>query len=166
MVDGENVVTGTHFYADNGPYLVTFKVTDDDGGFDSDGLFVTVANAPPVVSAGDDAFAFEGDPVTVSASFTDAGSGDTHTALVDFGDGTVVAGTIDPLTGLVSASHVYTDDGIFTVTISVTDDDGDTGIDTLSANLNNRPPIAIAASYSINEDNVLEGVLERTTSTT
>ncbi|HXW09689.1 MAG TPA: tandem-95 repeat protein [Steroidobacteraceae bacterium] len=146
-------VTGAHVYADNGPYLVTLTVTDDDGGEDSDGLFVTINNAPPVVTDGA-AIVDEGVPLALLIPFTDPGSGDTHTALVDFGDGTLPV-LFPNVTGSVSVSHTYADNGDFTVTIAVTDDEGATGTGTWEVTVNNVAPIAVGDGYEVNEDNVL-----------
>ena len=66
------------------------------------------------------------------ATFTDAGSGDTHTATIDWGDETVEAGVVDQVAGTVSGSHTYADDGTYTVTVTVTDDDGGSGSDSLT----------------------------------
>src|SRR5207249_10743551 len=41
----------SHTYADNGAYTVTFKVTDEDGGVDTDKLQVKVANLNPTLTA-------------------------------------------------------------------------------------------------------------------
>ena len=42
--------------------------------------------------------------------------------------------------GTVSGSHVYADNGIYTVTINVTDDDGDFVVDTFTVTVNNVAP--------------------------
>ncbi len=70
-------------------------------------------------------------------SFTDPGWLDTHTATWNFGDGTIVSGTLieennEPnATGTTTADHVYSAPGIYTVTLTVTDDDGGIGSDTM-----------------------------------
>lgn len=75
--------------------------------------------------------------LTFTGSFTDPGWLDTHTATWDFGDGTVVSGTlaeenIEPdATGTTTADHVYSDPGTYTVTLTITDDDGAVGTDTM-----------------------------------
>ena len=54
---------------------------------------MTVSNVAPVVNAGADQTAAEGATVSLApATFTDAGTRDTHTATIDWGDGTAVRG--------------------------------------------------------------------------
>ncbi len=67
-----------------------------------------------------------GTPVTVTAKINDPGSADTHTASVVWsaGGATEVA-AVDGNT--VRASHVYTEVGIYAVTLCARDDDGGQG---------------------------------------
>ena len=69
----DGTVDGAHVYADDGTYTVTVCVTDDDGGTGCDSFTVTVENSDPVVEAGPDQSAAEGDEVTVAATYSDAG---------------------------------------------------------------------------------------------
>ena len=73
-----------------------------------------------------------------SGSFTDPGL-DTWTATVDYGDG---SGT-QPLAlsgQAFSLNHSYGDNGVYTITITITDDDGGIGVDTAIIIVNNVPP--------------------------
>src|SRR5204862_413471 len=45
------ITSQNHIYADNGPYTVTVKVTDKDGGYDAKTFTVTVSNVAPTVTA-------------------------------------------------------------------------------------------------------------------
>lgn len=70
-----------------------------------------------------------GSPVTVSASFTDADSADTHTATWAWGDAsTAQTGTVTESSGSGNAagSHVYTAAGVYQVSVQVTDNTGKT----------------------------------------
>jgi PKD repeat protein len=140
-------LTPTHAYCDNGTYTVTLNVTDDDGDWDTDTLTVTVNNVAPYVEAGPDQTVDEGDLVNFKGNFTDPGWCDNHTAIWDYGDGSppepgvLVEENLEPdATGNVTGNHTYCDNGNYTVTLNVTDDDGGLGSDTLKVTLNNVPP--------------------------
>ena len=127
-----------HAYCDNGEYILTIEVTDDDGGVGTDMCKVTVRNVPPKVDAGDDPFAYPGFPISLEACFTDPGWCDTHTATWEFGDCTppspaVVHETNDPpaAVGVAAAIHVYQCCGTYLARCVVTDDDGGSGEDSL-----------------------------------
>jgi PKD repeat protein len=141
--DGSAKVTGTltptHTYADNGAYTVTLTVTDDDEGVGTDTLTVTVGNVPPTAEAGPDQTVNEGDLVSFTGSYTDPGTGDTHTIEWDFGDGTAASSSLTP-------SHVYADNGVYTVTLTVTDDDGGVGVDAMTVSVENVAPTVEAGA--------------------
>jgi len=125
-----------HAYGDNGTYVVSLTVVDDDGGVGTDTLTVTVDNAPPVanitaVDQSNPVFVLAGfDSLTFRGTLTDPGWLDTHTALWSFGDGTSDAGTIveeneaPDARARLTSSHTYSQPGQYTVTLTVTDDDG------------------------------------------
>jgi uncharacterized protein YkwD len=129
----------------NGPTTVSVSVTVSDGHAQAVAeALVQVANVAPTVQAGAPATADEGESVSlVGASFGDPGTSDTHTATVDWGDGSgpQPAALAGPA---VQASHVYTSAGVFTVTVTVTDGDGDAGSATTTMTIvrPNRAPTA------------------------
>jgi len=45
-------------------------------------------------------------------------AGDTHTAVIDWGDGTVTAGIVDQVAGSVSGAHTYQTLGLYLVTVT------------------------------------------------
>ncbi len=127
-----------HVFADNGEYLVTLTVTDNDGGVGYDELTVFVDNADPVVYAGGDLGIFEGTEVTLTGSFTDAGILDTHTVLWEFGD--PANSTSDSL----APDFTYLDDGAYVARLTVTDKDGGVSFDELTVTVDNVPPVVNA----------------------
>ncbi|MFZ0546688.1 MAG: PKD domain-containing protein, partial [Candidatus Promineifilaceae bacterium] len=109
---------------DNGTYTVTFTVTDTHGASGSDTAVVTVSNLPPVTDAGPTQTVNEGQQAEFVGTFTDPGTNDTHDTswvVVDSGGMTVGSGS-----GL-TFDFTPDDNDTFTVTFSVTDDDGGMG---------------------------------------
>ena len=110
---------------DDATVTVTLTVTDDDGATATTTHEVSVSNASPVVAPAGPLEASVGVLFTLPTSFSDAGTLDIHSAVVEWGDGSsdefaVVSSPFD-------ATHTYSAPGSYTVTVSVTDDDGDVG---------------------------------------
>lgn len=106
---------------------------------------VTVNNVAPVVSVPTAPAAIdEAQTASIIAVFTDVGSLDSHTATIDWGDGSGVIG-LGTVTSPISASHPYGDDGLYTVTIIVTDDDSGVGQVTAQVTVNNVAPTITSA---------------------
>ncbi len=108
--------------------LIGLQVTDEGGLTDEDFAVLTVNNVPPLVDAGEDRTVNVGAAILFTGVFTDPGTPDTHTIIWDFGDGTTAINTLTP-------THVYAANGIYTVTLTITDDDGGTGVDALTVNV-------------------------------
>jgi PKD repeat protein len=154
-------VTGKHIYADNGVYEVIITVTDDDGASASDTRIVTVNNVAPSVVAGVDQIVDEGASVSLpSSTFNDPGALDTHIAIIDWGDGTVEFGAVSEMSsepsdsilgvnGIVVGSHVYANNGFYTVTLKVADNDWGLNSDTLTVTVDNQPPSVGPISISV-----------------
>lgn len=142
-----SIAAATHAYVDNGTYVTTITVIDNNGGSGVAVGGVTVTNAAPVVTDAGNKTAVEGGTLTINppATYTDAGSADTHTAIVYWGDGSYDAKAASG-GNVASSAHAYTDNGAFTVTIVVTDDDGGVGTDTLTATISNANPVVTATS--------------------
>jgi len=123
----------------------------------SDEWIFTIANTAPAVEAGDDQVVNEGDTVSLApATFRDPDEGDTHTATIDWGDGTVESGIVtepdDSGVGTVSGSHVFVDNGVFAITLCVTDDGGAISCDILMVTVNNvAPTVTISGPTLVNE---------------
>jgi hypothetical protein len=126
---GQSVVFSTAGL--DGPTSRTVKVMaiDGDGLAAVDQTTVMVVNVPPTVVIGSDATIFQGQAYSGSGSFSDPGP-DFWSATVDYGDGSGVHPLV--LNGnSFLIHHVYNSAGSFTVTVTVIDDDGGIGSDTL-----------------------------------
>jgi hypothetical protein len=76
-------------YADDGVYTATVCVIDDDGASACDTFTVLVNNVAPTLTAGSDQAVGERQTVSLApATFNDLGTLDTHTATINWGDGT------------------------------------------------------------------------------
>ena len=111
----------THTWCDDYSGNVSLRVTDSFCVADRDNTTVTVLNVPPTANAGPDQTVYAGDSVSFEGTATDPGSDDL-TFEWDFGDGTSATG--------LNATHTYFDKESYTVTFTVTDDDGGVGTDT------------------------------------
>ena len=110
----------THIYADNPVGLASGVVTATISAKDGNGVIqaattaaIGVANQAPVVTSfvlGKATIAIGG-AATVSGTFTDPGAIDTHTAVINWGDGTQSAAFVSDAagtgTGSFAATHVY-----------------------------------------------------------
>lgn len=131
-----------NLFADSGSYTVYGRVYDKDGGISTTyQLAVNVNNIDPIVSASGTSPVNEGSSFSGSGSFVDPGT-DTWTATVDYGDGTGEQPLGLNADQTFTLSHVYSDNGDFTITVRVSDDDGGVGTTTLPVIVNNIPPTA------------------------
>jgi hypothetical protein len=131
-------VVGTHTYAEEGTPSGgsgNLSVHIADAGASADTTSApTVADAPIAVTGAGTIQALAGQALTnqLVATFLDGDSGNgengaDYTASIDWGDSTVNAGTVSPAGGggfQVTGTHTYTTNGIYTATITVTDDGG------------------------------------------
>lgn len=112
---------------DDGTYTLT--LTGDDSVSDpvTSTATLTVANVAPEVASVTTAFT-EACAVTATATFSDAGTNDTHTAIITWGDGSSEPVTVEEsaAAGTATGSHAYATAGTYTVTAMVTDDEGAT----------------------------------------
>jgi hypothetical protein len=117
---------------DSGTGTFTLTLTVDDGVNDpvSDTAALTVSNVAPSFDTGNPAFATASvsclnNTVTLHFAFSDDGSNDTHTASINWGDGSAVQNLNETDTAAETATHTYNSGGPYTASINVTDDDGD-----------------------------------------
>ncbi len=134
--DAVGITTTFTSTLDDAIHFIGLRITDSLNAQDTTTSTVTVQNVAPLVAAGPDLELNPGDPVSLPpATFTDPGLADTHTALIDWGDGTIEPGLVDPVAFTVSGAHSYAGPGFYTVTVTVTDDDGGSGSDSFLVDL-------------------------------
>ncbi|MCY2989176.1 MAG: PKD domain-containing protein, partial [Planctomycetota bacterium] len=140
-------VGGQHVYASEGAYRVTVTVTDDDQGAGTAAFTVLVDNVRPTVTAATALQGDEGQRLDFAATFADPGRQDTHTASVFWGDGSSSAAVVTPSPegGSVAASHVYADNGSYTVRVEVTDNGGGSACLETTATIANVAPTVTAS---------------------
>lgn len=108
---------------------VALQVCDDKGACATDSAIVEITNVAPSVGA----FAYSpqtiymGDPVSFAGTgYSDPAAADTHTGLWSWGDGASEAASLSA-GAVAGVSHIYTAPGIYTVRLTLTDDDGGSG---------------------------------------
>jgi hypothetical protein len=126
-------VSGTHAYAEEGTYDLTVTVKDNMGRIASDSAYAVVVDAPLTVTptliqagegrqfTGKVASLIDGDPSPEPADLT---------ATIDWGDGQTSSGTLTSVGGQafdISGSHTYSEEGAYTLKITITDVGGSIG---------------------------------------
>jgi PKD repeat protein len=159
---GARTFATTHRYLDDNPsstpaddYLVKVRIRDDDGGSADAGATVTVRNVAPsnVVISPSVIATDEGRVVEIGVTFDDPGSQDDHVYFVNWGDGFESAGGA---AGPFSASHIYADNGAYTVTVTLVDDDGGVGVATTTIAVRNvAPTLTVVGNQTVNEGSLL-----------
>ncbi len=138
LAPGVLTYSTTHQYKDDNPTAtstdvntITVTVTDKDGAPGSNGTTITVNNLAPVVTSvtGPVGPVALGNPITITATFTDVGTQDTHTCTVNWDDTSTTPGVVTETngSGSCSATHTYAAAGVYSITVTVTDDDGGSG---------------------------------------
>lgn len=125
-VGDDGKIHATHTYRDNGAFQVS--VTDNVSDSEIAVMVITVNNVAPSLGAITAPFAPQANNIAVNISslFADVGAADTHTAVWNWGDGTSSAGTVVETngSGSTAGSHAYAEPGVYTVKLTVRDDDG------------------------------------------
>jgi len=131
--------TTTVTFANLGTHTITLAITDLDGGSDSTTVDINIVNKPPSVTT----LTATPNPVDTLANVDllvtatdDDGTVDTYEWDTDgdgFDDGALAALTV---------VGGWADDGVYTVRVRVTDNDGASTIDSVDVTVNNQAPVA------------------------
>jgi PKD repeat protein len=161
-----------HAYGDNGVYTVTLNVTDGMGTYGTDTLTVTVSNVAPIITPFGPYTVDECSDLDITGNAIDPGSDDLNFTW-SFGDLTPNSVSVyyndgignDPypspwgtyplnINDLVS--HIYYDEGIYTLNLTVEDDDGGVAYYETQVTVNNIPilPPILYINVSQNKDDI------------
>ena len=154
---GTTSFSETHQYLDDNPTgtlsdspTITVLLTDDDNGSDLQRVSPEISNLNPMIGETPDRSVDEGERFELEEGgllgigFTDVGTQDTHTATIDWGDGTTVENlTVTFVDGIgrLNGGHTYADNGSYTVTITLNDDDGGADEQSFNVTVSNINPV-------------------------
>jgi PKD repeat protein len=130
----------------------------DEHMYDVDTATVTVSNVAPTITAVGDTIDENGF-ATVSGTISDPGADDTFSVAINWGDESSDTYAYPTDSTGYSESHQYLDDNpsgtpsdIYSVTVTVTDDDGGVDIESTTVTVNNvDPDVNAGAEININE---------------
>ena len=123
-----DVLSPQHTYAQPGTYEVSFRVYDDKGAASTLIKKSIRINAAPTVHINAVADGVAGSPVTFTSNNSDP-DGTLAKSCWDFGDGN------SNVCGGGNTSHTYAAAGDYTAKLTVTDNDGSTGSDTVQVHV-------------------------------
>jgi outer membrane protein assembly factor BamB len=166
----------THVYGDNGLFMVTLRITNDNGMKATDTCNITVNNVNPTVDSFGPFVVNEGSPLTLSTTANDQGSDDLIFTW-NFEDGPTIMNSyfndgigpdpypspygIFPFSASDNIEHTYGDDGVYGVSLKVEDDDGGTVYVNTTVTVNNiSPGIKLTIIPSGNEGSSLNFTAE------
>ena len=161
--DDSTSATPTWAFGDNGAHTVGLQVSNASGYTDTTSVSFNTTNVVPTVTVdlADLAGMEENDTRTVAATFSDPGWQDTYSGNVDLGTsyrpdvnpavavttqgakGPGDSGGATADQGTATAQVTYGDNGTYTVTVDVTDDDSGTGSDDAQATVANVDPTSV-----------------------
>jgi PKD domain-containing protein len=116
---GDGTWSWSYTSADDASGIVVIRATDSKRGTGTEAFGWTAANVAPSFGHPRSTRLGAG-AVAVSASYSDPGATDTHTAFVRWGDGSTTLAA--SARGAVTGSHIYAANGSYQISISVIDD--------------------------------------------
>jgi len=141
----------TYVFANPGVYLVTLNVTDIVGNWDTDNLVVSVLDiTPPVANAGPDQTVAEDTLTTLNGS---SSSDNGHIVWYVW---TIAEDVVWTLTGK-TATYMFLTPGVYTVTLNVTDAEGNWGMDMVAITVRDvtRPVAEAGINQTVPEGSVV-----------
>jgi PKD repeat protein len=123
----ENGAAASHIFADDGTYVVTLTVDDQDGGDAVDTFSITIGNVAPELISTAPLYGEEGVVYSYIPSVLDPGIEEFVWTLAPSAPASM---TIDPISGAVTWTPSYADNlaGSVAVTLTVDDQDGGTDV--------------------------------------
>lgn len=166
--EASRTFTASHRYMDDDPtatafdfYAISAALTDWGNAVDTVQTQVKVTNAAPMIQALNSPVIDENGIATITGLFTDVGLLDTHQVEVNWGDGTTSLATVDAAARTFTAERLYLDDDptgtasdIYTVGVTVSDDDLGVTTAATTVTVNNVAPMVQASllNSTINEN--------------
>jgi len=139
--------TVSNTWFNQGNYPIRIRVRDKDQGEVFTTTVVSTYNVPPIAIANADSNRFEGDSVAFDASESyDPGFNDVLTYTWRFGDGAVANG--------INVTHVYADNNVYSTTLTVMDDSGAAGANSIPVTILNADPVANAGLDRVVDEGV------------
>jgi len=118
---------------DDGSVDIGLEVIDGDGSYGLAKTSIEVTNVAPAVALNTMTTTVDdGSAASIETGYTDPGVLDTHTAVIDWGDGSVCDTAVNSEcsilgaegSGVIAGTHTYAGLGSYVVSVTVTDDDG------------------------------------------
>jgi hypothetical protein len=168
LAPGSRSLAASHQYLDYNPsetdvdvYPITATVSDDDTGNSIGRSGVTTNNIAPSGVVVNAPVIDENGIATISGSFVDPGTEDTHSVTIAWGPGegfTTLTLTLGEKT--FTASHTYLDDDptatlsdVYTIDVWVEDDDYGVGTATSTVTVHNVAPLVVDLSSPVIDEN-------------
>jgi hypothetical protein len=147
-------VTAIGSTVDNGTYTGHVRVTADTGFYTLADISITIGNVPGTISPSGTDDTPPGSPFVLTVGSTDPGPDTVSSLTIDWGDGA----TDTPSATSGDFSHVYAATGEYTITVTLTDEDGSNSQDLIveigdtnaPMPIDHRPQITSAVAVILN----------------
>ncbi|MCY2953933.1 MAG: PKD domain-containing protein [Planctomycetota bacterium] len=138
----------THIYPDNTSYTISASATDEDATYNANSKSITVTNLPPTLVITGNPTVNEGATYSLNLAASDPGADTISSWLINWGDSNTQTLPGNP----ASITHIYLDNGAYTISASATDEDATYNANSKSITVNNLPPTTtITGNPSVNE---------------